>query len=150
VNASKQLLRRFALDAAVALCILTGIAAFADRGRYGLEMQQNGILGVLCLPSLLIFQFGYMISAAVLLWMSRGATYGRVFRAIPFLSAFAALVYCSSLLLTYQASRAGEFGIGVAGFAAIFLFLPSAAFLLIAIPAAVIYALCKSTAEQTD
>jgi hypothetical protein len=79
--------------------------------------------------------------------MSRGAAHGHVFRAIPFLSVLAALIYCFSLLLIHQASRAGEFGIGAVGFVAIFLFLPSSAFLLIAIPAAVIYALCKSTAE---
>jgi len=150
MNASKQLLRRFALGAAVAVCVLTGIATFIDRRRYGAEMQQTGIMGVLCLPSLLIFQFGYVLSGAILLWMSRGAAYSRVFRAVLFLCAIAAVVYCSSLLLIHQASRAGEFGIGAVGFAAIFLLLPSVAFLLITVPAVVIYALCKSSAEQAD
>lgn len=129
------------------LGVFTAIAALFDFGRYGEEFRQYGLLGFLGLPSVLVFQVGYLLAAALLLMMGRAIGLGRVFRTAPLVFACAVVLYGLGLFLLSQASRAGEFGIGAAAVAVLLFWLPSAALLLFALPIFIIYAIRKTIAE---
>jgi hypothetical protein len=121
--------------------------ALFDLGRYGGELRQNGLLGFLSLPSVVVFQIAYLVSAAVLLGMARPIGSGAVLRIVPRLFWVAVAVYGFSLFVVYEASRRGEFGIGAVATAVLIFFLPSAAFLLLGVPLVIIYAIRKPFAE---
>jgi hypothetical protein len=144
---SQEELRRATLRLAGVLGLLTAVAVLFDLGRYGQEFRQNGLLGFLGLPSLLVFQIGYLLAASLLLIMARSVSNGPAFRIVPPLFGTAVLGYGLGLFLLFRASRGGEFGIGAAALAVLFFWLPSAASLLLGLPAFIIYAIRKSIAE---
>jgi hypothetical protein len=144
---SQDELRRATLRLAGVLGLLTAIVALFDLGRYGEEFRQKGLLGFLGLPSLLTFQVGCLLAAALLLIMARSVSHGPVFRTAPPLFGFAVVGYGLGLFLLFQASRGGEFGIGAAALAVVLFWLPSGALLLIGLPAFIIYAVRKSIAD---
>lgn len=144
---AQEELRRATLRLTGLLGVLTAIATLFDFGRYGEEFRQYGLLGFLGLPSLLVFQIGYLLAAALLLIMARPIGQGLVFRTVPLVFAVAVVVYGFGLFLLFQASRAGEFGIGAAAVAVLLFWLPSAALLLLGLPLFIIYAIRRSIAE---
>jgi len=129
------------------LAVATAVVALFDLGRYGDEFRHRGLLGFLGLPSILVFQVGYLVAAVLLLIMARPVGRGPIFRVVPVVAALAVAVYGCSLFLVYQASRGGEFGIGAVALAVLLLFLPSAAVLLLGLPLFIAYAIRTPNAE---
>ena len=146
MTTAQKNLRRAAAITVVLLGLAVGVTAVFDHGRYADEFRQNGLLGYLSLPSLLIFQAGFLTGSLILLFMSR-----RVLRSPTALLAFGVAVtfYLGSVLLMYLASRRSEFGITDMGIAFLLFFAPSAVILLIGVPVFVVYAATKRNAEQS-
>ena len=132
--------KRTALFTFVAVFALTALAIPFDHGRYAVEFRLRGLLGFLALPSVLVFQLGFLVGTCSLLVWTLRRTAWRGLRIVGLLAVLAVGVYCTSLYLIGEASRAGEFGIGAAGVVALFGFFPSAGFLLLVVPATLLYA----------
>lgn len=140
-------LRRIATIVVGVLCVAVALAAFFDQGRYAEEFRRNGLLGYLSLPSLLVFQLGFLAGSIILLRVAQRMGHGPVFRmALPGFCV-AAAVYAASILLMYSAASQSEFGITNMGIAVLFFLLPSATILLLGVPAFLLYAARKSSAE---
>lgn len=134
---------RCVLLSVVGLLVGAGLTIPLDYGRYAAEFRSRGLLGFLGMPSLLVFQFGLLVSAVVFFGLALRQGPRRGLRAMVWLLGIAAGVYCLSLWLLYTASRHGEFGIGAAATAVLFGYFPSAAFILIGLPATIFYVLRK-------
>jgi hypothetical protein len=140
-------LRTATLRLVVVLGIITLISCCFDFGRYGKEFQENGLLGFLSLPSVLVFQIGYLIAAILLILMAQPIVESSVFRFFRILVVVAVLAYGSSLFLIFEASRAGMFGFAPATIVALLGIVPSVPFLLLGLPLLIVYAIRKSIAE---
>ena len=118
----------------------------SDIGRYSQTFDDYGLVGFLLLPSVLVFQVGYLVLVAFLVSVVFRAGLSGRFRVIAWLLGLAVAGYCLSLWGIHEASKAGEFGIGAAGFFGLFGFLPSAAFIYIVAPVIFLYGITKRCA----
>jgi len=141
-----SILKRYAVRILACLCVIELFVIPFDFGRYSQTLDDYGLVGFATLPSVLIFQFGYFVSAALLLFLVIRAGLLRRFRIIAGLFGLALAGYCLSLLGLYAISGYGEFGYGAAFFLGAFGFIPSALFIYFVIPFILVYVSRKSCA----
>ena len=141
-----SILKRYAVWILACLCVIELFVVPSDVGRYSQTFDDYGLVGFLLLPSVLVFQVGYLVLVAFLVSAVFRAGLSGGFRVIAWLLGLAVTGYCLSLWGIHEASKAGEFGIGAAGFFGLFGFLPSAAFIYIVAPVIFLYGITKRCA----
>jgi hypothetical protein len=140
------ILKRYVVSAVAVFVCLSIVEIFIipfDLGRYSSTFEEDGVIGFLAMPSVLVFQIGYFAFVVVLLVAAiRTGSLVR-FRGMSWWFGLAVAGYCLSLWGIHWASLAGMFGFGGAFIFFVFGFFPSAAFIYIVAPIIVFYSIKK-------
>jgi hypothetical protein len=138
-------LKRYAICALTCLVVIEIFIVPFDCGRYSETFDEYGLIGFLCLPSVLVFQVGYFISIIILLIAAIQASLFGKPRVITWLLGLSVALYSLSLWAIHLGSQYGEFGIGAGFVFGAFGFLPGAVFIYFAMPVIILWAIRKQS-----
>src|SRR4051812_13887221 len=105
---SSDRLWKLLLVTAATWILAIGVTIPMDCGHYSRVFDRWGLVGFLCMPSLLVTQFGVLIAAIILFLLASH----RHLRLAPTVLLIAVVVYGLSVWLIASAARGGEFGFG--------------------------------------
>ena len=142
-------LKRFTVYALAGFVVIELFAIPYDFPRYAHELEQYGLIGVLGLPSAIVFQLGLFAIILELFLIAFQSESRKPLRTITLLLGSSVVMYVLSIFLFYKFSYYGEFGVGALTLVGIFGVLLSSAFILIVAPLTLIYATRKRLVGST-